>query len=103
MPAGWDPPKLTVHSSAETAFLTTIGYTPSTGKMETQGGDYEAIVGVDETTGDLEILVCDFGSADEDNLPRLRLTEARFDAIVESLGQQEAGIVILDPDSLITG
>lgn len=102
MPSGWDPPELNVHSSAEATFLAATSYTPSTGKIETQGGDYECIVGVD-ANGNLGILVCDFGDVDKDNLPALHLTEDQFDEIVADLGQQNPGSATLGYKSLING
>ena len=84
-------------------FLAATSYSPSVGKITAPSGDFEAIVGVNETSGALEILVCEYGEAGEDNLPRLHLTTTQFDEIVESLGGQDPGIATLDPDSLITG
>lgn len=102
MPSGWNPPKLTVDSGSEDVFTDATSYTPSTGKIVTPNGDFECIVGVDANDA-LGILAIEFGTASQDNLPRLHMTQAQFDNVVEVLGDEKPGTVTLDPDSLITG
>ena len=102
MPSGWDPPKLEVQTAAESDFTSATSYIPGSGKIITPNGNRECILGID-SNGTLGILTLDFGTAGQDNLPRVRLTSCQFWDAVDTINESKTAEITLTPDSLVIG